>query len=224
MRRTVPVLVTMGSTNNNFYSPPVYMPLEYAMRVTNQKKLEFVHPKDPKMTFNKHVEQLGTLHPCLIGDGRKEPNPNNTERGGLMGDIPPVPVYRHHIWCMGHAHFVLQHPRIFIKCPPGKVVACKWCRLKFINMATVDDCDDDWKEVEHKIATTPESEEDLNTPYRNILGVLGTSNFQDGKTPHPDVYKSVFNPEKYAWDHEEHEYEVHPAYADHKYTTLHEGH
>ena len=213
MRRSTPLLITLGSTNSNFYSPPVYMPLEYTMRVTNSKQMDWLHPKDPKNKYNAHVDQIGALHPSLVGDGRKEPNPNYTERGGLMGDIPPVPVYRKHIWCMGHAHFVLQHPRIFIKCPPRQVVCCKWCRLKFINMSEEGDCDDDWEAVEHKIATTPESEEDLRLPYRDITGVLRDSNFQDGKEPHPEVYKSVFNPEKYKWKHKKHHYEVHPEYV-----------
>lgn len=213
MRKTTLVL---GSYVNHtgHYSPPVYMPLEYTMRVTNPKPLEFMHPNDPKFAVNTHIMQIASLAPGLFGHGRKSPTVNFNSKGGILCEIPPIPVYREHIWCMGHAHFILQHPRIAIKCIPGKVVCCKWCRCKFINMGTKEDNDDDWAEEEHKIATTPESEEDLNKPIRDLGGVLRESRFQDGKTPDPHVYRSVFNPERYRWHHEHHEYETHPAYAD----------
>lgn len=190
------------------------MPLEYASRVTNQKQLRFTNPKDPKMGWNTHIYELASLHPGLMGHGRKTPSLNWTSNGGIVCEIPPTPVYREHIWCQGHAHFILQHVRFFIKCPPGKVVSCKYCRMKYINMSTAEDNDEDWFEEEQKIATTPESEEDLRQPIRDLGGVLRENPFQDGKEPHPDVYRSVFNPERYRWKqpHTRH-YEVHPAYA-----------
>nr|CCC91117.1 unnamed protein product [Trypanosoma congolense IL3000] len=212
MRRSV-VFLTF-SNNTGHYSPPVYMPLEYASRVTNQKQLVFTHPKDPKYGWNTHIHELASLHPGLLGPGRRTPQLNWYNRGGIVCEIPPVPVYRDHIWCQGHSHYILQHPKIFIKCPPGEVVCCKWCRLKFINMATDEDNDNDWKEEEHKIATTPESAEDLMQPIRDLGGVLRQRPFQDGKDPDPHVYRSVFNPERYRWKHPQHKYEVHPAYAD----------
>lgn len=215
MRRTLTFLWTF-SNNTGHYSPPVYMPLEYASRVTNQKQLVFTHPKDPKYGWNTHVEELASLHPGILGPGRRTPQLNWYNRGGIICEIPPVPVYRQHIWCQGHSHFILQHPKIFIKCPPGEVVCCKWCRLKFINMATEDDNDDDWQEEEHKIATTPESAADLMQPIRDVGGVLRERPFQDGKEPDPHVYRSVFDPERYRWRHPRHTYEVHPAYATSK--------
>ncbi|EKF37758.1 hypothetical protein MOQ_002041 [Trypanosoma cruzi marinkellei] len=213
MRRSVVVLWTF-SNNTGHYSPPVYMPLEYASRVTNQKQLVFTHPKDPKYGWNTHVEELASLHPGILGPGRRTPQLNWYNRGGIVCEIPPVPVYRQHIWCQGHSHFILQHPKIFIKCPPGVVVCCKWCRLKFINMSTEDDNDDDWESEEHKISTTPETVSDLMQPRRDIGGVLRDRPFQDGKEPDPHVYRSVFDPERHRWKHPHHKYEVHPAYAD----------
>lgn len=214
MKRSVCLL---GSYVNHtgHYSPPVYMPLEYSQRISNPKPLEFMHPLDPKYGTNTHANQLASLHPGILGPGRKTPSFNFSNRGGIVCEIPPVPVYRQHIWCMGHAHFILQHPRIFIKCLPGKVVVCKWCRLKFINMSTAEDNDEDWREEEHKIATTPESEEDLNTPIRDLGGVL-REKFQDGKEPDPHVYRAVFDPERHRWHHHPHKYEVHPSYATKK--------
>ncbi|EPY39092.1 hypothetical protein AGDE_04837 [Angomonas deanei] len=216
LRATTPLLWTY-SDNRGYYSPPVYMPMEYAMRVTNQKPLRFTHPRDPKYGWNTHIDELAGLHPGLLGPGRKTPQVNYYNRGGIIGEIPPVPVYREHIWCMGHGHFILQHPRIFIKCPKNKVVACKWCRLKFINMSTEEDNDEDWEKEEHKIATTPETLEDLTQPIRDLGGVLRASPFQDGKEPHPHVYRSVFDPERYRHKHPHTKhYEVHPAYAGKK--------
>lgn len=213
MKKTFPLLWTF-SDNRGYYSPPVYMPLEYASRVTNQKQLQFTHPRDPKYTWNTGINELASLHPGLLGPGRKTPQLNYSNRGGIICEIPPVPVYREHIWCMGHSHFILQHPRIFIKCPRGKVVCCKWCRLKFINMSTETDNDDDWFEEEQKIATTPEAEEDLRQPIRDMGGVLRRNPFQDDKEPDPHVYRAVFNPDRYRWKHPHTEhYEVHPAYA-----------
>lgn len=207
--------VALGSYVNHLghYGPPVYMPLEYAQRISNPKQLEFMHPHDPKYEYNTHAKQLASLSPGILGYGRKSPSVNFNSKGGIPCEIPPIPVYRQHIWCMGHAHFILQHPRIFIKCLPGKVMVCKWCRCKFINMSTAEDNDEDWVEEEHKIATTPESLEDLNTPIRDMGGVLRQRRFQDDKQPDPFVYRSVFDPERYRWKHEHHEYETHPAYA-----------
>lgn len=212
MKKTVPLLWTF-SDNRGYYSPPVYMPMEYASRVTNQKQLVFTHPKDPKYGWNTHINELASLHPGILGPGRKTPQLNYSNRGGIICEIPPVPVYREHIWCMGHGHYILQHPRIFIKCPQGKVVCCKWCRLKFINMSTKADNDDDWFEEEQKISTTPESEEDLMQPIRDMGGVLRNRPFQDDKEPDPHVYRAVFDPERYRWKHRHTaHYEVHPAY------------
>lgn len=201
------------SNNTGHYSPPVYMPLEYASRVTNQKQLVFSHPRDPKYGWNTHVEELSALHPGVFGRGRKTPTVNYYNRGGIICEIPPVPVYRAQIWCQGHSHFILQHPKIFIKCPPNEVVSCKWCRLKYINLATEEDNDEDWVKEEHKISTTPERLEDIVQPYRDIGGVVRQTPFQDGKEPDPHAYRSVFNPERSRWRHPHHHYEVHPAYA-----------
>lgn len=204
------------SDSRGYYSPPVYMPLEYASRVTNQKQLRFTHPRDPKYNYSTHMDELASLHPGLFGKGRKTPTLNYQNRGGIVCEIPPVPVYRDKIWCMGHGHYILQHPRIFIKCPPRKVVVCKWCRLKFINMSTAEDNDNDWFEEEQKISTTPESEADLLTPKRDMGGVLRECAFQDDKMPDKHVYRSVFDPERYRWRHPNtNHYEVHPAYKDH---------
>ncbi|CCW61554.1 unnamed protein product [Phytomonas sp. EM1] len=213
MRKSLSLLWTY-SDNRGYYSPPVYMPLEYAMRVTNPKQLKFTHPRDPKFTYNTHIDELSSLHPGLLGPGRKSPQVNYSNRGGILCEIPPVPVYREHIWCMGHAHFTLQHPRIFIKCLRGKVTTCKWCHLKFINMSTDDDNDEDWYEEEQRIATMPELEKDLRQPIRDLGGVLRRNPFQDNKEPDPYVYRTVFNPDQYRWKqtHNRH-YEVHPAYA-----------
>mmetsp|Transcript_69283 Transcript_69283/g.80839 ORF Transcript_69283/g.80839 Transcript_69283/m.80839 type:complete len:237 (+) Transcript_69283:27-737(+) len=208
-------IVFLGSYVNStgHYGPPVYMPLEYTMRIANLKPLEFMKPTDPKYTWNTHMDQIASLTPGLFGHGRKVPTYNYSNKGGIPCEIPPIPVYREHIWCMGHAHFILQHPRIFIKCLPGKVTVCKWCRCKFINMSTAEDNDNDWREEEHKIATTPESLEDLNKPIRDLGGVLRQRRFQDDKQPDPHVYRAVFDPERYRWKHEHHELEVHPAYG-----------
>lgn len=216
MRKTSPLLWTF-SDNRGYYSPPVYMPLEYAQRVTNQKQLQFTHPRDPKYGWNTHIDELSALHPGLLGPGRKTPQVNYYSRGGLICEIPPVPVYREHIWCMGHGHFTLQHPRIFIKALKGQVVTCKWCRLKFINMATDEDNDEDWEEEEQKISTTPESPEDLMQPIRDLGGVLRSNPFQDDKTPDPHVYRTVFDPDRYRWRQpSDAHYEVHPAYVGKK--------
>lgn len=216
LRKSVPLRWTF-SDNRGYYSPPVYMPLEYASRITNAKPLRFTNPRDPKYTWNTGINEVAALQPGLLGIGRKTPTVYYYNHGGIVCEIPPVPVYRNHIWCMGHSHFILQHPRIFIKCPPRKVVTCKWCRLKFINMASEEDNDNGWFEEEHRIATTPESEEDLHKPMRDIIGVLRTERFQDGKEPDPQVYRAVYNPEKHRWRHPHNRhYEVHPAYAGKK--------
>ena len=231
MRKSIPLFVSLqrneeGNNTNGmhnlqntkygYFGPAPYIPTEYVMRFANTKQLVFMDPKDPKFGWNTHAHQLANVAPLWGGNGGKNPNVNFFAKSGFITEIPPVPVYRQHIWCMGHMQALQGHPRINIKCMPGKVTVCKWCRLKFINMSTPEDNDDDWREVEHKIATTPESYEDLMTPVRDVGGCLRMNRFQeDGPDPH--VYRAVLNPEPYRWHHEEHhDNEVHPRYAKKK--------
>lgn len=201
-----------SSTKVNYWGPPVDLPPELVMRIANAKQMVFMDTKDPKFGINTHIDQMATIIPTLHGKGGKNPSVNYFTRSGLTFEIPPVPVYRQQIWCTGQMKTGTGHPKISIKCMPGKVTSCKWCRLKYINMSTPDDCDDDWREVEHKIATTPESMEDLLTPWRGVQGELRAEVFMF--EPDPFVYRAVMNPEKYRWKHEEHhDYEVHPKYA-----------
>jgi hypothetical protein len=227
MRRTVPYLKavhdsfysdatnrahSLPMTKIHFHSPPTDIPPDIVMRIANAKQLVLMDTKDPKFGINTHVDQVASCIPTLHGKGGRNPSVNYFTRSGLMQEIPPIPVYRKHIWCNGHIKQHQGHPMINIKCLPGKVTQCKWCRLKFINMSSPDDCDDDWQEVEHKIATTPESKEDLMTPWRGPMGELREKVFMN--EPDPFVYRAVLNPEKYRWKHEEHhDYEVHPRYA-----------
>jgi hypothetical protein len=177
----------------HYHSPLVKIPDEFAMRTANGKTVELTPKRDPKNKWGLHQVERQSVHPSVWGLERSNwANYNN--KGGIICDVPPVPVYRKSIWCMGHIEWKQHHPRIFIKCPPGFVVSCKWCRLKFINMSTEDDNDDNWQKEWDKIAQTPETMEQLMTPYRQLGGRIRKSNFQDGKLPHPEVYKTVYNP------------------------------
>lgn len=143
--------------------------------------------------------ECGAAHPGMLGFGKGMPNVYFDNGGGIGTDLPPIPVYRKYTWCMGHWTPGFAHPRIFMKCPKGQVIHCKWCRMKFINMSAEGDCDDDWEEEEHAIAVTPEKMEDILKPRRDLSGQIRYETIQDGKTPHPEVFKSVYNPEKYKW-------------------------
>lgn len=191
MRRT---LVVQRYHGWHYHSPLVRIPEEYSMRIANATVVEFTPKRDPKNKWGLLTVERASMHPSLMGHDRTNwVNYNN--RGGVICDVPPVPVYRSKIFCVGQAQWKLHHPRIFIKCPKGMVVSCKWCRMKFINMATEEDNDEGWQKEWDKINQTPETMEQLLTPYRRLSGVLSTSNFQDGKDPHPEVYKTVYNPD-----------------------------
>ena len=183
----------------NFYSPMVIMPEHYWQRVANQKQVELTDKRDPKFYLGKrNKEFLGSaLHPSLwAGDRHNVAHFDN--KGGMIMEAPPIPVYREKIWCIGqfvHRNF---HPRIFLKVPRGKVIGCKWCRARFINMATDEDNDDDWEEVTNRIQKTPESKNDLMRPFRNINGVWPKNdrNFPEGVEPDQHIYRTVFDPLK----------------------------
>ena len=195
LRRTVARRWQYG---NHYYGPVVPLPEEFGQRLANPKPVHLTKFRDPKNEWGLHSKERVSMHPSISGLDRHNHSLFET-RGGPIADVPPVPVYRQHIWCMGHHRQRFGHPRIFIKCPPMKVVACKWCRLKFINMATEEDNDEDWIEEMHEIATTPETEEELMQLHRTYEGVLRPSNYQDGATPDPFVHRSVFDPERYKW-------------------------
>jgi hypothetical protein len=88
-------------------------------------------------------------------------------------------------------------------------------------MSTPEDNDDDWREEEHKIATTPEALEDLMRPIRGVDGAIRTRFHPEYGGPHPHVYRSVFEPSKYRWRQTVHDYEVHPRYASMEVSQLH---
>lgn len=184
--------------SSHYFGPMIEFPMEYAHRLTNKKVAEETPRRDPKNHWGLHNFEKWQVHPSIWGLERHNYGGQET-RGGVTCDVPPIPVYRSQIWCQGHNQVGWLHPRIFIKVPRGKTIGCKWCRAKFINMSTEDDNDEGWEEDMQRINTTPETLKQLTTPFRDLAGVLRKSNFQDGKEPHPEVYKSVFNPERYAW-------------------------
>jgi len=190
MRRTP---VTQKFFGWHYLSPITRIPDEYAQRLCNSKQVVLTDKRDPKNKWGLHNVERLSVHPSVWG-GDRHNYANGENKGGAICDLPPVPVYKEKIWCMGHYQYKFHHPRIFIKVPRGKVVSCKWCRLKFVNMATDDDNDDDWEQRMNRINTTPETMEQLMVPYRRLNGQLSQSNFQDGKPPHPEVYKTVYDP------------------------------
>jgi hypothetical protein len=178
----------------HYMSPMVRIPDEFHQRIANGKEVVLTPKRDPKNKWGLHTAERMNVHPSVWGLDRSNwVNYNN--RGGIICDVPPVPVYRSHIWCCGQITWKQHHPRIYIKCPPNFVVSCKWCRIKYLNMSTDDDNDEDWQKEQDEIALKPETMEQLMTPYRRLHGVLGPSNFQDGQAPHPEVYKTVYNPD-----------------------------
>lgn len=184
---------------NHYLGPVVPMPEEYVMRVANAKQVKQTPLKDPKNKWGLHNVERVSAHPSSFGIDRHNFGLWES-RGGTIGEIPPVPVYRQFIWCNGQQQMHhLSHPKIFIKVLPGQTVVCKWCRVKYINMASPEDNDENWKNDLHRIATTPETMESIQEPRRRLDGVLRDSNFQDGREPHPDVYRSAFDPERFAW-------------------------
>jgi hypothetical protein len=200
LMRSTPVALAFAY-ELHYYSPPVPFPEEYVSRVTNPKRVYTTRPRDPKNYWGLHNRELVSMHPSCSGLDRHNFSVYET-KGGPICEIPPIPVYKSKVWCLGHHSVYFGHPRIFIKCPPGMVVTCKWCRVKFLNMATEEDNDENWKEEIHEIATTPEPLEAVLQVNRRIDGTLppNFSNFLNPEEgPHPDVYKSVFNPEKYKW-------------------------
>ena len=209
----------------HYISPLVELPHEYAQRVTNKKEGVETDRRDPKNYWGLHNIERFQVHPSVWGYERH--NYGGMEnKGGIICDVPPVPVYRANIWCMGHFQAKFHHPRIHIKVPPGKTIGCKWCRVKYINMSTDEDNDEDWEDAYYRINTTPESEEDLKKPWRNLDGVLRKSNFLDGQEPHPKVYKSVFDPQRYAVKRKGHDdHHGHDEHHDHKAcASAHEHH
>lgn len=192
MRRSGFVL--MGLKNLNYFAPLIPFPEEYAQRIANKKQVVLTDLKDPKNKWGTRNFDHGAVHPSYFSLERHNFGGYET-RAGPVCDIPPVPVYRSKIFCRGHMMMKCFHPVIFIKCPPNKVVTCKWCRTKFINMATEDDNDDDWEEEAFDIMRTPEKPEDAFRPFRGIDGVLRPTFGPEG--PHPHVFRSVFDPEKY---------------------------
>jgi hypothetical protein len=196
MRRSVLALKTFGVS---FTSPPTTIPDVFMQRVANQKQVTITEGKDPKNKWGlKNVEML-SAHTSIYGDDRWNYG-HSGNRGGVHCDVPPIPVYRQQVWCQGTAAGATWsgHPKISIKVPRGKVIACKWCRLKYMNMATDDDNDENWKAKIEAINTKPETEGQLRAPVRQIRGVMPKdSNFQDGKEPHPWVYRTVFDPNVY---------------------------
>ena len=198
MRKSAPRLWN-GVTSSNYYGPAPFLPYEYCARLANRKPVKLSNPTDPKFTWKTFETEVGSIHPAFFGKGKGTPSVINDHQGGPGGDMPPIPVYRKSILCMGHYSPMYNHPRMFIKTLPGKIAYCKWCRLKFINMSGEGDCDDNWEEEQHAIAVSPETMADIKKPRRDVLGQILPSNFANGAEPDPDVHKSVYNPEKYRW-------------------------
>ena len=181
----------------HYQSPVVHFPPEYAIRIAGSIRL--TDPKDPKNKWGQHnLDMGGGHHNHLFGSydnnsfGPFESSLNTTN------DIPPVPVYTDRIWCAGMAHRtnLNYHPKIYIKVPRGgAIVYCKWCGLKYTNMATSDDNDDDWRGACDRIAQTPETLAELRRPFRKWTGELFKSNFQDGKEPHRQLFRTAYNPQ-----------------------------
>lgn len=185
----------------NYFSPMIRIPEEYVSRLGDHKPVEFTPKRDPKNKWGLHNVERFSMHPSVWGQERANYS-FNENKGGAICELPPVPVYRQQIWCMGQGSSLWHHPRIHIKCPRGMTVSCKWCRLKYINMSTDDDHDEDWQEVQHRIAMTPEKMEDLKAPRRTVDGILRESNFQTGcvgQDGEPDkfVYRTVYDPDSF---------------------------
>ena len=184
-----------------FYSPMVIMPDHYWMRIANQKEVEITPKRDPKNYFGRRNKDLlgPKLHPSLWGLDRHN-HGNFDNKGGVICDVPPVPVYRTYIWCHGHFSYKYFHPRIHIKVPRGKMIGCKWCRCRFINMSTDDDNDEDWEKEMEEIQLTPESKKDLMRPFRTQGGVWPANDTNFINEPDPHVYRVVFDPMKHYYD------------------------
>lgn len=194
LHRVVPAGASLHGVN--FYSPMVIMPDHHWQRITNQKEVHLTDRKDPKNYWGRRNKDFfAKVNPSMWGLDRHN-HANWDNKGGLICDVPPVPVYRTYIWCIGHFVKDTFHPRIHIKVPRGKVIGCKWCRCKFINMSTDEDNDEDWEKDFYEINTTPESKKDLMRPFRTYEGTwpLNDSNFQ--MEPDKHHYRVVFDPMK----------------------------
>lgn len=203
LRRSQPLggkhMQNLVATNPiNFYSPPVIIPDHHWMRVANQKEVHLTDKKDPKNYHGRRNKDFfAKVNPSLWGLDRHN-FANWDNKGGIIMDVPPVPVYRKYIWCIGHSQHRNFHPRIHIKVPRGKIVCCKWCRCKFLNMATDEDNDDNWEKDFEEIQTTPESKKDLMRPFRRMDGSWpkDDNNFAEGVEPDRHIYRTVFDPMK----------------------------
>lgn len=200
MRRSNISLSVGGLFGWSYHQPPQPFPKEYVFRVATDIKL--TPKRDPKNKWGRHNFDMGAAHPNhLTGAGDNNNFGSDRSAVGTQNDIPPIPIYRQHIQCQGMSMRtgLNFHPKMNIKVKPGTTKYCKWCGLKYINMATVDDSDENWKAECEEIQLTPETMAELKRPFRSYLGELPrySSNFQDEKEPHPDLYPTVYNPAAY---------------------------
>eukprot|EP00759_Apiculatamorpha_spiralis_P018104 PhF_6_TR24426/c0_g1_i1/m.33785 len=175
----------------NFYSPVTEIPVEYTMRLAPKVMPRATEPRDPNNRWGLLNYERGLAQPIAFSHKRDTHLLDNVmplPRAGPITELPPVPVYREHIWCQGQISCGGRHYRIFIKCPPGKVTQCKWCRMKYLNMATDDDNDEDWQEICNAAMLRPETREQGMRPHRSVGGTWYPNPYPNG--PHPEVYRT----------------------------------
>jgi len=179
----------------NYYSPVTEIPFEYTSRLEPKVIPTMTDLRDPNNRWGLWNYERGKGVPQGNGHNRNSHLLDTIPmaRAGPVCDLPPVPVYRQQIWCMGNGGgcYMSRHPRIHIKVPRGKVVICKWCRIKYINMGTDDDNDEDWQKVCDFIGKRPETKKQAMRRHRDILGRQYPNAYPNG--PNPEIYRTWIN-------------------------------
>ena len=199
MRRSQ-VLAVPGLYGWSYHQPPQPFPKEYLFRIAGEIKI--TPKRDPKNKWGRHNMDMASGYPNYMnGPMDNRHFGSDISFTNTTADIPPIPVYRQHIQCQGMITRtgLNYHPKMNIKVKPMTVKYCKWCGLKYINMSTADDTDENWKAECDKIQQTPETMPELMRPFRSYLGELPRykANFQDDKEPHRDLFPTVYNPAAY---------------------------